>query len=233
MGTGNTASHALSSPIFTVPQRFTIPLVTDPFESKVNDKVFFNPQEQVGLALTAGTVVALAKSFTTGELSKVISVPAKSIFLPNHPFVNNQQLTFTVPTGAGAISCGTGTTLASAASFNLANGATVFAKRISNDLVGLSTVKTGETIFFKTAPNDNFEYLLESNHTQVTGKAQEVTAHVAVTTSHNLTELDTVDLTLESNLSGGLGISTSVIVKYSTSQDQIIVSFNIKMILVN
>ena len=224
VGTGNTASHALSSPVFTVPQRFTIPLVTDPFESKVNDKVFFNPQEQVGLALTAGTVVALAKSFTTGELSKVISVPAKSIFLPNHPFVNNQQLTFTVPTGAGAISCGTGTTLASAASFNLANGATVFAKRISNDLVGLSTVKTGETIFFKTAPNDNFEYLLESNHTQVTGKAQEVTAHVAVTTSHNLTELDTVDLTLESNLSGGLGISTSVIVKYSTSQDKILIN---------
>ena len=88
-------------PVSTVPHKFTIPLVTDPFESKVNDKVFFNPKEQVGLALTAGTVVAMGKSFTTGERSKVISVPAKSIFLPNHPFVNNQQLTFTIPSGAG------------------------------------------------------------------------------------------------------------------------------------
>ena len=42
---------------------------------------------------------------------------------------------------------------------------TVFAKR-SNNLVGLSTEKNGETIFFKLAPNDNFEYLLKSNHTR-------------------------------------------------------------------
>ena len=218
------SGHALSDTVSTVPHKFTIPLVTDPFESKVNDKVFFNPKEQVGLALTAGTVVAMGKSFTTGERSKVISVPAKSIFLPNHPFVNNQQLTFTIPSGAGNIVCGTGTTQAVSANFNLTTGSTVFAKRISKDLVGLSTVKNGETIFFKTVPTDNFEYLLQSNHTQVLGKAEKITTHVAVSTSHNLTELDTIDLTINSNLSGGVGVSTSVIVKYSTAQDKILIN---------
>ena len=218
------SGHALSDTVSTVPHKFTIPLVTDPFESKVNDKVFFNPKEQVGLALTAGTVVAMGKSFTTGERSKVISVPAKSIFLPNHPFVNNQQLTFTIPSGAGNIVCGTGVTQAVSANFNLTSGSTVFAKRISKDLVGLSTEKNGETIFFKTTPTDNFEYLLESNHTQVIGKAQKVTSHVAVSTAHNLTELDKIDLTIDSNRSGGLGISTSVIVKYSASQDKILIN---------
>ena len=188
-GTG----HALSDIVSTVPQKFTIPVKTPIFESKVNDKVFFNPKEQVGLALTAGTVVAMGKSFTTGERSKVISVPAKSIFLPNHPFVNNQQLTFTIPSGAGNIVCGTGVTQAVSANFNLTSGSTVFAKRISKDLVGLSTEKNGETIFFKTTPTDNFEYLLESNHTQVLGKAQKITAHVAVSTAHNLTELDKIE----------------------------------------
>ena len=85
-------------------------MVQRDFESKrscVNDKVksllSLIPKEQVGLALTAGTVVAMGKSFTEGETSRVISVPAKSIFLPNHPFVNNQQLTFTIPSGAGNI----------------------------------------------------------------------------------------------------------------------------------
>ena len=218
------AAHTLSAPVLTVPQKFTIPIVTDPFESKIDDKVFFNPKEQVGLALTAGTVIGMAKSFTTGELSKVISVPAKSIFLPNHPFVSNQQLTFKIPSGAGALSVGTGVTQAVTASFNLSDGATVFAKRISSDLVGLSTIKGGETIFFKTSPTDSFEYLLESNFTQVTGKAQEITAHVAVSTSHGLTELDTIDLTLDSNRSGGIGISTSVIVKYSSSEDKILIN---------
>ena len=166
----------------------------------------------------------MAKSFTEGETSRVISVPAKSIFLPNHPFVNNQQLTFTVPTGAGALQCGTGTTLASSSSFNLTNGSTVFAKRISNNLVGLSTEKNGETIFFKTAPNDNFEYLLKSNHTQVLGKAQKIIGHVAVSTSHNLTELDTINLKVQPNIAGGTGVSTSVIVKYSPSEDKILIN---------
>ena len=165
----------------------------------------------------------MGKSFTTGERSKVISVPAKYI-LPNHPFVNNQQLTFTIPSGAGNIVCGTGVTQAVSANFNLTSGSTVFAKRISSDLVGLSTVKNGETIFFKTTPTDNFEYLLESNHTQVLGKAQKITSHVAVSTAHNLTELDKIDLTIKSNRSGGLGISTSVIVKYSASQDKILIN---------
>ena len=219
-GTG----HALSDTVSTVPHKFTIPLVTDPFESKVNDKVFFNPAEQVGLGLTAGTVVAMAKSFTTGERSKVISVPAKSIFLPNHPFVNNQQLTFIIPSGGANIVCGTGITQSVNANFDLTSGSTVFAKRISSDLVGLSTVKNGETIFFKTNPADNFEYLLESNHTQVLGKAQKITSHVAVSTAHNLTELDKIDLTIDSNRSGGLGISTSVIVKYSAAQDKILIN---------
>ena len=218
------AAHSLSAPVFTTPQKFTIDLITDPFESKVNDKVFFNPKEQVGLALTAGTVIGMAKSFTTGELSKVISVPAKSIFLPNHPFVNNQQLTLKIPTGVGALVVGTGVTQAVAASFNLTDGTTVFAKRISTDLVGLSTTRGGETIFFKTSPTDSFEYLLESNFTQVTGKAQEITAHVAVSTSHGLSELDTIDLTLESNRSGGTGITTSVIVKYSSSEDKVLIN---------
>ena len=218
------AAHKLSDPVFTVPHKFTLNLITEPFESKVNDKVFFNPKEQVGLALTAGTNISMAKSFTTGEISKVISVPAKSIFLPNHPFTNNQQLTFKFPSGAGALSVGTGVTQAVASSFNLVSGSTVFAKKISNDLVGLSTELGAETIFFKSAPSDNFEYLLESNFTQVTGKAQKITAHVAVSTSHNLNELDTIDLKLKSNIAGGTGISTSVIVKYSSSEDKILIN---------
>ena len=47
------AAHTLSTPVFTVPDSFDIDLVTSPFESKVNDIVFFNPEEQVGVGTTA------------------------------------------------------------------------------------------------------------------------------------------------------------------------------------
>ena len=217
------SGHALSDTVSTVPHKFTINLKTDPFNSKLNEKVFFNPKEQVGLALTAGTVVAMAKSFTTGELSKVISVPAKSIFLPNHPFVNNQELTFKT-SGSSSLVVGTGITQAVSANFNLADGAKVFAKRISNDLVGLSTELGAETIFFKTAPDDSFEYSLESNHTQVLGKAEKIIGNVTLTTAHGLSNLEVIDLTLNSNRSGGTGISTSVIVKYSSVEDKLLIN---------
>ena len=56
------------------------------------------------------------------------------------------------------------------------------------------------------------------------GKAQKITAHVAVSTSHNLANGDTVDLTLDSNISGGTGVSTSVTVKYSAAEDRILIN---------
>jgi len=221
------AAHTLSTPVFTVPDSFDIDLVTSPFESKVNDIVFFNPEEQVGVGTTAGIAIGLAKSFTTGERSQVISVPSKSIFIPNHPFVNNQEVIFKKPTSANAISCGTGTTTAVAASFNLpltGDSQSVFIKNISKDLIGISTTRGGETIFFKNDGTDSFEYSIESNFTQVLGKAQKITAHVAVSTSHNLANGDTVDLTLDSNISGGTGVSTSVTVKYSAAEDRILIN---------
>ena len=221
------AAHTLSTPVFTVPDSFDIDLVTSPFESKVNDIVFFNPEEQVGVGTTAGIAIGLAKSFTTGERSQVISVPSKSIFIPNHPFVNNQEVIFKKPTSANAISCGTGTTTAVDASFNLpltGDSQSVFIKNISKDLIGISTTRGGETIFFKNDGTDSFEYSIESNFTQVLGKAQKITAHVAVSTSHNLANGDTVDLTLDSNISGGTGVSTSVTVKYSAAEDRILIN---------
>ena len=55
------AAHTLSTPVFTVPDSFDIDLVTSPFESKVNDIVFFNPEEQVGVGTTAGIAIGLGK----------------------------------------------------------------------------------------------------------------------------------------------------------------------------
>ena len=76
-------------------------------------------------------------------------------------------------------------------------------------MVGLSTEKNGETIFFKTTPTDSFEYLIRVKSYTSYWKAQKITSHVAVSTSHNLTELDTIDLTINSNIRW-FGVSTSV-----------------------
>ena len=45
-----------------------------------------------------------------------------------------------------------------------------------------------------------------------------------MSTSHNLANGNTIDLTLNSNISGGTGVSTSVIVKYSAAEDKILIN---------
>ena len=111
VGSANTASHVLGGLVETIPQIINLESEDiGEFVSKRDNKIFFNPQEQIGIALTVGEPVSLGKSFTLGERSTVIEVPARGIFIPNHPFTNNQQLTFTIPSGAGEVVCGTAAT---------------------------------------------------------------------------------------------------------------------------
>ena len=84
------SAHTISTPVFTVPQFFTIPVKTKFFDSKVNDVRFFNPTEAVGV----GTIVGISSlnTITVGELSDTVSVPAKNIYLPGHNFKTNQKV---------------------------------------------------------------------------------------------------------------------------------------------
>ena len=234
--TDATTSHKLGGLLQTIPQFFTIdtPNIGD-FESRRNEKIFFNPKEQVGFGLTAGIVgvttdiinAGLAKSFTVGELSEIVSIPTKCIFIPNHPFKDNQEVIFTRPSGANQISCGTGNETSASGSFNLpstGNTENVFIKNISKDLIGITTERNGTPLFFKNNGSNNFEYSLETNFTQVTGKVQRITARVSTGSSlHELKNNDVIDLNVISNQTKGTGVTTSVIVKYSSLEDKLLI----------
>ena len=53
--------HTVSTPVSLIPSFFNIPLRTKVFDSKIDDKVFFNPHESVGV----GTVVGLGSTATS------------------------------------------------------------------------------------------------------------------------------------------------------------------------
>ena len=84
-----------------IPSFFDISLTTDYFESKLNDVVYFNPHESIGV----GTIVGIGSTSlsTLGDLSNVVSTPTHSIFLPNHPFETNQRVTITKPNAGYAL----------------------------------------------------------------------------------------------------------------------------------
>ena len=61
------------------------------FSSKIDDIVYFNPRQSVGIATTVG--ISSSISVSVGDTTTTVSVPAQSIYLPNHPFKTGQQIT--------------------------------------------------------------------------------------------------------------------------------------------
>ena len=207
VGSGDTANHVLGGLVQTIPQTFDISSSNiGEFVSSSNDLVYFNPAEAVGVAVTSGGSVSIGKSYTIGELSKVISIPAKGIFLPNHPFEDNQEVILRKPSGAATqFTIGLGDRFQVGADFNLPAAGlstTVYIRKFSDDVVGLALTANSTPVFFKTGNFDNFEYSIQSNFTQVKGKVERITANVGISTVsagstlHNLKNNDKIDLKL-------------------------------------
>ena len=84
-------SHTVGTAVSFLPDSFTIAKSVDKFDSKVNDTVFFNPKESVGVGTISG--VGYSTSFAFGGISTVTrSIPSKAIYIESHPFVTNQPV---------------------------------------------------------------------------------------------------------------------------------------------
>ena len=236
VGSAHTASHVLGGLVQTIPQVIQIESPDiGKFISKKNDIVYFNPAESVGVAVTSGREVSIGKSFTQGELAEVISIPAKGIFLPNHPFKDNQEVILRKPSGAATqFTIGLGDRFQVGADFNLpASGlsTTVYIRKFSDDVVGLALTVNTTPVFFKTGNFDNFEYSIESNYPQVKGKVERITVNVGIatvsvgSTLHGLQNNDNIELELLSTQTKGVGAgATSVVVKYSAQNDKLLIN---------
>ena len=209
-------SHTVGTAVTFSPDSFTISKSVDKFDSTVNDKVFFNPRESVGVGTISG--VGYSTSFTFGEISTVTrNIPTKGIYIENHPFVTNQPIVYASNGATITVSVdGTSTPI------NLPNN--VFAVKKGPSIIGLKTAIAGEELFFHTNGVDNDEYSFESNYTQILGDVDKNVVTVSVSTSHELQNGDMVTLDVQPNLSVGIGTSTAVRVLYKSEIDNIVVN---------
>jgi|688.fasta_scaffold02221_10 hypothetical protein len=220
------AAHTATTTVYFTPDTFTINKSLDYFDSKVNDIVYFNPVQSVGVGTTSG--IGIAVNYTIGTRSNTISIPTQSIYLPNHPFQNNQEVILSKPASASAISVAntSGGTL-----FSLpisGNQQTVYVIKQSVDYIGIVTqiglTTTTNGLFFRTNGTDDYQYSLQSNFTQIKGDVERITTRVSVSTSHNLTSGDTINLDVKPNLSVGIGTSISIRVKYDSTRKKLIIN---------
>ena len=101
--------------------------------------MYFDPRETVGLGTIAGVGIGSTLIFANpGAGISNINIPTKALYLPDHRLKTGDTLTYLSNQGTtlGVSTDGINT-------FSLTNGQTVYAGKISNDLIGIATAKIG------------------------------------------------------------------------------------------
>jgi hypothetical protein len=213
-------SHTATTQINFIPDSFIIPQKIDYFESKVNNKVFFNPVQSVGIGTTPGA--GITTTFKFGDSNITRNIPTQGIYIENHPFANNQQVIFT--SNGSNISISTSPT---SGTFNLPQNVYVTNKNINT--IGIKTSLSSSEVFFRINGSNNDKYSFETTYSQIIGKVEGIKSVVSISTSHELSNQDNIKLTVEPNLSVGIGTSTSIYVKKDLVSGSILInpiSFN-------
>ena len=200
-------AHSVSSPITFVTNSFSIDKSVPAFDSKLNDSVYFNPAKSVGFGTTSG--VTHSTTFGFGSTTITRNIPTQRIYIENHPFKTNQQITFTKASGAAEIDI---STTPVSALYNLPS--TLYVSDTTPNTIGIKTGvgAASSDVYFRACTGDDDTYLFKSNFNQVTGNLQKIEGTVSISTSSTLGLKfgDVVDLNIQPNLSVGIGTSTAI-----------------------
>ena len=217
-------AHTLGSNVDVLNNRISIPVKTTKFTSEVNDIVYFNGPQSVGVGTTSGGAINVDR--VTGEIKETVSIPTRTIHIPNHPFKTGQKLTLNKRNGANRFDVGT-TPLVT--EFKLpflgANSTDVYVINKGENNIGLVTSRVGtattsEGLYFyskgSTSGISSGLYFFQTNKDQVTGDVDKIVTTVSTnvsaanTTTHNLIEGDTIRMNVVPNLNVGIGTTTPV-----------------------
>jgi hypothetical protein len=221
--------HTASTEVVEITDKFTIPLTTPYFESKLDDKVFFNPTQELGIGTVSGQ--SGISTIVIGNIPIPTSIPNQSIFIPNHPFTQNQQVTLTKGGTTRIVASNTG----DSATFNIPESGetqTLFVINKSKNLIGLTTqvglTTSTDGLFFRSfnsnSNDTDFKYSIESNFTQETARVEKIKSTISISTAHGLENGDVVTLTVKPKQSLGIGTSESILLKYNSAHDKILVN---------
>ena len=179
------------------------------FDSERPRKIFFNPNESIGVGTISG--ISTNVSFDFGNVNVVRDIPSRLIYIENHNLINNQKIIYTKPTGSANISVSTdGQSNISA----LTSPSELFVVNKAPNLIGVKTSINSEQLFFHTNGDDNDKYLFETTNQNLKGNFEINKAVVSISTSvvdtHGLDVGDQISLDVNPNLSVGIGTSTSI-----------------------
>ena len=175
-------AHTLGSEVDVLNNRISIPVKTKKFESKINDIVYFNVPQSVGVGTTSGGATVV--EYVIGETKQNLPIPTRTIHLPNHPFKTGQKVTLNKRSGANRFDVGSTPNVAEFKVPHVGNDSLdVYIIDKGENYVGILTTKVGigstsEGLYFYSKGSTtgiNSGTYFSSNHEQVTGDIDKVT----------------------------------------------------------
>ena len=227
-------AHTISSKVTLIPNSFDIPVKTDYFDSRLNKVVYFNPKQSVGIATVAGFSTSI--TVTVAGLSETVSVPAQSIYLPNHGFKTGDKLIFKEPLNIGFTNIGVSTNGAPGGNVtSIGHDDIVYAINKSKDYIGIvtnvaeigsgiGTVGQSSGLYFIGDADNDFRYSFRTQYNQVTATAEKILTTVSLSTDHQLQEQDRINLEVKPRESVGIGTSTAIKVKYHSIKNKLLIN---------
>ena len=201
------AAHTATTIFYEEPRRFTSRVgFNTTFDFRLNKEYYFEPQNTLALGMSAGVGIGTTITFVNpGSGVTNVFVPSQTLYLPSHGLKTGDELIYKLNSQDEAI----GVSTAGVSTFALADQQKLFVAKITEDQIGVSTVRVGlnSTGTFAGIGSTNAHqgllfftgYGQGSNHSFITNypnvisvSAFKNTVTVSTASTHGLTVLDTV-----------------------------------------
>jgi hypothetical protein len=227
-GTIGVSSYASGQILSENSRKFDINLgITSSYNLELNKIIYFNPKESIGLGLTSGVGIGSTLYFSnSGAGNSSIVIPTKTIYLPNHKLNTGNSLYYT-SNGGATISV----SINGSSSFSLVDNSILYAVKVSNDLIGLSTSKIGlnstgnytgfgtitsNTLYFNNFGSGDVHKFITNYDNILNSSISKNIVTVSTAETHGLSVLDSVNISCIS------GLSTTVTIKYNNQNNRLV-----------
>jgi hypothetical protein len=221
-------SHSAYTSLIEDPRKFYLNLESNLKDQnyQLNREIYFDPKESLGI----GNYIGFGHTITfsnPGTGITTIIIPQKSIYLKNHKLNTGDKIEYATNSGIGISVSIDGIT-----NFRLSNGSNLYVAKISEDLIGIATVKVGlgttggfvgisqtaSTLFFTHLGTGNYHSFRTKFDNISKGNVTKNTITVSTASTHLLKENDLI------NLKVSPGLATTIFVAYNDYNRKLIVN---------
>ena len=225
-------SYSAGIALTELPRKFQLTFgISTSYQFDVNSQFYFNPSEVIGLGTTAEPGIGYTLSFSNpGAGVTQLNIPTQSIYLPNHKLSTGTKLIYSTNGGSpiGVSTDGISTSF-------LSNNSIVYAAKISDNLIGISTVKVGlgstgsfigigstsayaSLLYFSSIGAGNTHSFKTNYSNTLIGNVSRNLVTVSTASTHGLSNGDTVVMSVKPQ------ITTTFVVKYDDFNRRLIIN---------